>query len=53
MIKPLAPALNPMPDWIRPIYTATDPEQQACLLPALEAHRDMMYERHIATPLDF
>ena len=53
MIKPLAPALNPMPDWIRPIYTATDPEQQSCLLPALEAHRDMMYERHIATPLDF
>lgn len=53
MIKPLPPELNPMPEWIRPIYTATDSEVLACLSPRLEAHRDMMYERHIHTPLDF
>ena len=53
MIKPLPPELNPMPEWIRPIYTASDSEVLACLSPRLEAHRDMMYERHIKTPLDF
>ena len=53
MIKPLPAELNPMPDWIRPMYTASDSEMLACLSPQLEAHRDMMYERHIDTPLDF
>jgi hypothetical protein len=28
-------------------------ETRACLTPRLETHRDMMYERHIALPLDF
>ncbi|MEP5566642.1 MAG: glutathione S-transferase C-terminal domain-containing protein [Halioglobus sp.] len=53
MIKPLPHDLNPMPEWFRPIYTPTDSEILACLSPRLEAHRDMMYERHIDTPLDF
>ncbi|MEH6587819.1 MAG: glutathione S-transferase C-terminal domain-containing protein [Halioglobus sp.] len=53
MIKPLPAALNPMPEWFRPVYTTKDPELLACLTPHLEAHRDMMYQRHIATPLDF
>ncbi len=53
MLKPLSPADNPMPDWLRDLYTATDPVLQACFTPRLEAHRDMMYQRHIALPLDF
>lgn len=53
MIKPLPPELNPMPDWFRPIYTSSDPQILACLSAPLEAHRDMMYARHIATPLEF
>ena len=53
MIKPLPPELNPMPEWFRPIYTSTDPLILACLPEILESHRDMMYARHIKTPLDF
>ncbi|WP_238946840.1 glutathione S-transferase family protein [Seongchinamella unica] len=53
MIKPLPPELNPMPDWFRPIYTSSDPQILECLSAPLEKHRDMMYERHIATPLEF
>ncbi|RLQ20406.1 hypothetical protein DWB85_17820 [Seongchinamella sediminis] len=53
MIKPLPPELSPMPDWFRAIYTSADPQLLACLGAPLEAHRDRMHERHIATPLDF
>ncbi|PLW66842.1 glutathione S-transferase family protein [Pseudohalioglobus lutimaris] len=53
MIKPLPPEDNPMPDWLRALYTVNDPALQACLTPRLEAHRDLMYQRHIALPLDF
>ena len=53
MIKPLPPQLNPMPEWFRPIYTSSNPDILGCLSAPLEAHRDLMYERHIATPLDF
>lgn len=53
MMKPLPPKDNPMPDWLRAMYTVTDPAMQAALSPRLEAHRDLMYERHIALPLDF
>ena len=53
MIKPLPPELNPMPDWFRPVYTSDRPDILACLPHELEAHRDMMYECHIPTPLDF
>ena len=53
MIKPLSPELNPMADWMRSLYTADEPEIRACLTPLLENHRDMMYQRHITTPLDF
>ena len=53
MIVPLGPEDNPMPDFLRATYEAVDEETRACLTPRLEAHRDMMYERHIALPLDF
>ncbi len=53
MIKPLPPEGNPMPDWIRTLYTTDDPGLLQCLTSRLEAHRDMMYERHISLPLDF
>lgn len=53
MMKPLPPESNPMPDWLRDLYTITDPDLVACVTPALEAHRDLMYQRHIALPLDF
>ena len=39
--------------YLRATYEAVDEETRACLTPRLETHRDMMYERHIALPLDF
>ncbi|MCR9104583.1 MAG: hypothetical protein NXI15_04760 [Gammaproteobacteria bacterium] len=53
MIKPLGPADNPMPDYMRATYEAVDDVTGACLSERLEAHRDMMYRRHISLPLDF
>jgi glutathione S-transferase len=53
MIKPLPPELNPMPDYMRRVYQATDEATAACVTPAMERHRDTMYERFIATPLEF
>jgi len=53
MLKPLPHGDNPMPDYMRQTYEAADERTRACLTPALEAHRDMMYRRHIALPLDF
>jgi glutathione S-transferase len=53
MIKPLPHEDNPMPDYLRATYAAGDDATLACLTPRLEAHRDMMYERHITLPLDY
>jgi glutathione S-transferase len=53
LIKPLQHKDNPMPDYMRGIYESGDSDTLACLTPRLEAHRDRMYERHIALPLVF
>jgi glutathione S-transferase len=53
MVKPLGPLVNPMPDYMRATYESADAATLACLTPRLEAHRDRMYARHIALPLDF
>jgi len=53
MVKPLGPEDNPMPGYMRQTYEAVDERTRACLTPALEAHRDRMYQRHISLPLDF
>ena len=53
MIKPLGPADNPMPEYMRATYESADEITAACLSDRLEAHRDMMYKRHISLPLDF
>jgi glutathione S-transferase len=53
LIKPLPHKDNPMPDYMRATYESCDPDTLACLTPRLEAHRDRMYERHIALPLNF
>jgi len=53
MLKPLPPEDNPMPDYMRTSYETADALTRACLTPRLEAHRDRMYQRHIALPLDF
>jgi glutathione S-transferase len=53
MLKPLPHKDNPMPDYMRANYESADAATLTCLTPALEAHRDRMYQRHIALPLDF
>jgi len=53
MLKPLPHKDNPMPDYMRASYEAGDAQTLACLTPRLQAHRDRMYARHIALPLDF
>ncbi|MEZ5567114.1 MAG: hypothetical protein R3E54_01965 [Halioglobus sp.] len=53
MVIPLGPDDNPMSDFMRATYEGADPETLACITPRLTAHRDMMYQRHIALPLDF
>lgn len=53
MIKPLGHEDNPMPDFMRTTYESVDEATRACLTPRLEAHRDRMYQHHIALPLDF
>ena len=53
MLKPLPHKDNPMPDYMRTSYETADAATHACLTPRLEAHRDRMYQRHIALPLDF
>jgi hypothetical protein len=53
LVKPLGHEDNPMPEYMRATYQATDDDVLACVTGRLEAHRDMMYERHITLPLDF
>ena len=53
LLRPLPHEQCPMPEFLRAGYGATTPETDAVLDPALVAHRDMIYERHIGLPLDF
>jgi glutathione S-transferase len=53
MLKPLPAEVNPMPDWMRASWSGADEEVRAGLTQRLEVHRDMMFERHIALPLDY
>ncbi|MBW2425732.1 MAG: hypothetical protein JRG86_15915 [Deltaproteobacteria bacterium] len=53
MIRPLPPESCPMPESLRMQYGSLTPEIEAALDPALLAHRDRIYERHLELPLDF
>jgi glutathione S-transferase len=53
MFRPQPVAQNPMPDFLRKVYSKPEPDLDDCLKPGLFEHRDMMYQRHIATPLQF
>jgi glutathione S-transferase len=53
MILPLGPEDNPMPDYMRATYENADAATRSAVSDRLLAHRDMMYQRHIALPLDF
>jgi len=53
MVAPLGPAQCPMPDWMRPMYTADHPEVKAALDPGLLDQRDRIFRDVIGLPLDF
>ena len=53
MLKPLPAEVNPMPDWMRASWGGAAADVRAGLTARLETHRDMMFERHIALPLDY
>jgi glutathione S-transferase len=53
LVRPLPPDVCPMPAATRALYELKHPAIEAALTPALLAHRDFVYERHLALPLDF
>lgn len=53
LVRPLPHAVCPMPAETRSLYEMKHPLIEAALDPALLAHRDFVYERHLALPLDF
>ncbi|MBV1689061.1 hypothetical protein KRR38_15615 [Novosphingobium sp. G106] len=52
-VSPLPPEQCAMPDFMRDNYSHLTPELADALDPILLRHRDRVYERHIALPLDF
>jgi glutathione S-transferase len=52
LVAPLPPDLLAMPEAMRPMFTASDPEALAALTPALLALRDRVYERHLRLPVE-
>lgn len=53
LLRPLPHDVNPMPDFLRQVYSISSPEEQAAADENLFTHRAMMYERHLQLPLDF
>ena len=47
------PVRCPMATAYRPAYSTTVPEIERALTPALIAHRDAIYERHLELPIVF
>jgi glutathione S-transferase len=52
LVRPLPEAVCPMPAQTRALYERRHPEIEAALAPALLAHRDLVYERHLVLPID-
>ena len=53
LIEPLPNESCPMPDPLRAVYSNITPEIAAAADPALLAHRDMVWQRHIGLPMEF
>jgi glutathione S-transferase len=53
MVRPLPANVNPMPDWLRPLYGRCEAQVEAAIDPILIAARDRIYQRHIGLPLDY
>ena len=53
MYYPLPEALNPMPSYLREVYSRRTGEQDAVLEAGLLGYRDTIVKRHIRTPMTF
>ena len=53
MLKPMPEALCPMPAQMRVAYETLPPEIAAEVDPALLAHRDRIYAKHLKLPVEF
>ncbi len=53
MFKPLPPEQNPMPEFLRRLYSEVVAEVEPSMHSQLFKHRDRMYELHLQTPLQF
>lgn len=53
MLKPMPEALCPMPAQMRVAYETLPPEVAAEVDPALLAHRDRIYQKHLKLPVEF
>jgi glutathione S-transferase len=51
LLAPLPPEKLPMPEPLRPIFTATDGDVKALLEGGLLEHRDFVYEEHLVLPV--
>ncbi len=53
MVRPLPPEVNPMPDWLWPLYSHCGELVDQAVEPILIEHRDRIYRHHIDLPLDY
>ncbi len=53
MLRPLPHAMCPMPEPLRASYAAVPADLEPALAPALFAHRDRIYAKHLKLPLTF
>lgn len=53
MIEPLAHEHNPMPDYLRDMYSSGEPALRAAITPRMIAYRDHIFTHHVGLPLDY
>ena len=53
LLGPLPQEVNPMPDWLRPVYSYLGPVVEPHKHTILIEHRDWVFERHLPLSLDY
>lgn len=53
MVRPMPRDVNPMPDWLWPLYENSGEAISEAIDPLLMEHRDRIFRDHIGLPLDF
>jgi glutathione S-transferase len=53
MLRPLPAEVNPMPDWLWPLYGHCGETVDQAIAPILIEHRDRIYRDHVGLPLDY